>query len=378
LGRPIALLTFAVSMNICFFNTTAFLGGGEKKHLGYALKYKEFGHSVQMVVGPGSVLESKCIEHKIEYKTVKLGGTSFLNPIKIGKLKAWFSEKQVDVVFFNGSKDIKTGGKAATHARVKHRVYWRGIAVSPKPTRLNQMIFGKYLTQVITNSQETKNKILESLPQAATKTHVVYNGIDFAAYDSIPNTSDEIPNRTAKLVLGNAARLTKQKAQHILIDLAIRLKQEEIDFEVWIAGKGEEKENLEQLISANGLQNHVKMLGFISNVKAFMSAIDILVFPSFWEGFGFSIVEANACNKPVIGFRISSNPEIIEHKENGVLVDEISSERFVEETLQLIQNDKLRAHISENASTRVRIKFDLDNQAQEMLKKVTETTTELL
>ena len=365
-------------MNICFFNTTAFLGGGEKKHLSYALKFKELGHSVVMVVGAGSVLESKCLKHKVEYKTVKLGNTSFLNPIKIGKLKAWFREKQIDVVFFNGSKDIKTGGKAATLAKVEHRVYWRGIAVSPKPTRLNQKIFGEYLTQVITNSQETKNKILESLPQAAAKTHVVYNGIDFAAYDSIPNTSDEIPNRTTKLVLGNAARLTKQKAQNILIDLAIRLKKEEIDFEIWIAGEGEEKENIEQLISENGLQDHVKMLGFISNVKAFMSAIDILVFPSLWEGFGFSIVEANACNKPVIGYRISSNPEIIEHKETGVLVDEISSECFVRETLRLIQNDKLRTHISENASARVRMKFDLGNQAQEMLKKVTEATTQLL
>lgn len=377
MGSPIALLTFAVAMNICFFNTTAFLGGGEKKHLSYALKYKELGHRVTMVVGPGSELEDKCSNHGIEYTTAKLSGVSFLNPMKVRKLKTWFQQQEIDVVFFNGSRDIKTGGKAATLAGVKHRVYWRGIAVSPKPSNLNRRVFGEYLTQIITNSQETKDKITQSLPEVADKTQVVYNGVDFQAYDSISKSSDEIPQRTAKLILGNAARLTKQKAQYILIDLAIRLKEEKFDFEIWIAGEGEERENLEKLISDHGLQEQVKLLGFISNVKAFMSAIDILVFPSFWEGFGFSIIEANACNKPVVGFRISSNPEIIEHGETGILVDEISTEAFVESTMQLVLNQQVRRHISETASQRVRAKYNLENQAQQMLTEVTNSTSEL-
>jgi glycosyltransferase involved in cell wall biosynthesis len=371
LGSPIALLTFALRMNICFFNTTAFLGGGEKKHLSYALKYIELGHRVLMVAGPDSVLESKCVEHGIEHISIKLGGLSFLNSGKVKTLSAWFEKQQIEVVFFNGSKDIKTGGKAAFKAQVRHRVYWRGIAVSPKASSLNKKIFGQYLTQIITNSQETKDKITDSLPEVESKTNVVYNGVDFKAFDAISTSSGEIPARpTGKLFLGNAARLTAQKAQYILIDLALRLKQENIDFEIWIAGEGEERENLEKLIRENDLKEEVKLLGFISNVKAFMSAIDILVFPSFWEGFGFSMVEANAVGKPVVAFRISSNPEIIEQGVTGILVDEITPKAFVTASMDLILNKKLREQIGQTASPAVRKKFDLDNQAKIMLEQL--------
>ena len=357
-------------MNICFFNTTAFLGGGEKKHLSYALKYRQMKHRVFMVVSPNSILETKCQELGIDHISIKLSGLSFLNSSKVKILSKWFNKQCIDMVFFNGSKDIKTGAKAAFLADVRHRVYWRGIAVSPKPSNLNKKIFCEYLTQIITNSQETKEKIVVSIPEVESKTHVVYNGVDFEVFDAIPSSSTEIPLRSKKLILGNAARLTAQKGQHILIDLAVRLKQENLDFEIWIAGEGDERSKLEKLISVHDLHNQVKLLGFISNVRAFMTAIDILVFPSFWEGFGFSIVEANACGKPVVAFRTSSNPEIIEHGVTGILVDEISSQAFVDASLELILDERRKEQMGNRSSQIVREKFNLEDQAKAMLDQV--------
>lgn len=356
-------------MKICFFNTTSFFGGGERKHLGYALKYRELGHEVVMVTAVESDLSEKCLEHKITHLQVKLGSFSFLNPGVISKISRWLKEQEVELVLFNGSVDIKAGGVAALKANIRYRVYWRGIAVAPSKSSLNRKAFGR-LTHVITNSEETKRLIVESIPSVNKRTHVVYNGVDFDMPSHYEDDIDYLPPRKTKWILGNAARLTLQKQHLVLLDLAEAMVSKGFDFEIWIAGKGELEGLLKKEIEKRGLQEQVKLLGFVFNVKVFMQTIDVLVFPSHWEGFGFSMVEANADGKPVVAYDISSNPEIISDGVNGVLVKEISSEAFVRETINLLNDPERFAAISAQAPEYVRERFDLDRQAKKMLEVI--------
>ena len=91
------------------------------------------------------------------------------------------------------------------------------------------------------------------------------------------------------------------------------------------------KENLQKFVKINKLEDRVKFLGFKQNVADYLKEADIFVLPSVYEGFGHVYLEAMACGLPTIaldannGFNVASN-EIIDHKKNGILIDNNSDE----------------------------------------------------
>ena len=81
-----------------------------------------------------------------------------------------------------------------------------------------------------------------------------------------------------------------------------------------IGGKGPERGHLEGLIAKNGLQNHVRLLGFVADeqLSGYYQAANLFVLPTLaLEGFGLVTAEALACGTPVIGTPVGATPEIL-------------------------------------------------------------------
>jgi glycosyltransferase involved in cell wall biosynthesis len=73
-----------------------------------------------------------------------------------------------------------------------------------------------------------------------------------------------------------------------------------------------------------------------------MQKIDVFVLTSIWEGFGYVLVEAMACQKPTIAFDLSSNPEIIENNKTGFLIEFDKVEKMADKIEYFInKNEKL-------------------------------------
>lgn len=109
--------------------------------------------------------------------------------------------------------------------------------------------------------------------------------------------------------LGVLARLEKRKGADIAICAVDALQQEDRPTTLVIAGEGEERAALEQLVAARNLGKRVDFLGWVSDVDAFFSEIDLLLVPSEYETFGLTIVEAFARGIPVITARFRGFPE---------------------------------------------------------------------
>jgi len=81
-----------------------------------------------------------------------------------------------------------------------------------------------------------------------------------------------------------------------------------------------------------------------------LQLFDILVFPSlFSEGCPLTMLEAMAMKKVIIGSRAGAIPEIIRHRENGLLVNPGSSEEIANAIITAIDNPKLGLELGENA-----------------------------
>ena len=92
------------------------------------------------------------------------------------------------------------------------------------------------------------------------------------------------------------------------------------DGKLYIAGEGPEKENIQNIIKDNKLEDRVKLLGFLNKeqMTEYTRKCKFVVVPSIWyENCPYSILETLAIGKPVIGAKIGGIPELISHDENG-------------------------------------------------------------
>ncbi|OFY93660.1 MAG: hypothetical protein A3K10_12595 [Bacteroidetes bacterium RIFCSPLOWO2_12_FULL_31_6] len=349
-------------MKICFFNTTPFWGGGEKLHLEYALEFNKLNYPVCVVAKKNSPFYKKSVEENLEIAAFSISNLSFLNRIKFLKLVQYFKQAQIHTVFISASPDLKIAAPAAKKAGVKNIVYLRGLAVSIKNNLLNKKLLTQTVTHIIANSEETKRKIIENFnnSELEKKVKVIYHGIDLEIFDKNYVAQQPIYiKKESEIVFGNAGRLTKQKGQRYLIEIAKKLQEQQLNFKILIAGTGDEEQELKRLIKITKLEDKVLLLGFVKNIESFMKSLDVFVLTSNWEGFGYVIVEAMAAKKPVVAFDITSNPEIIAADETGFLIPHLNINKFSEQLEILAQDKKLRTKFGENGRKRAEEKFQL-------------------
>ena len=335
---------------ICFFNTNKAWGGGEKWHLENACGLRDRGYSVCIVAYKESPLHKKALEVGLQVFGLKLNNFSFINPFQLRNIKKILTQTRTGLVIFNLARDLKAGGRAAKQAGVKRRIYRRGSAIPVKNTFLNRYIFKNFVTEIISNSEETSKTLTCLNPEVSKqKITVLYNGIDTAKFPPMERKS----HPDSPLVIGNVGRLSPQKAQHHLIELAEQLKNKGASFKILVAGDGELHEELTAKTRENNLQDHIQWEGFISDIRSFLQNIDVFILTSHWEGFGYVLIEAMLCGVPVIAFNISSNPEIVKDGETGYLIPPYDIDRLAEaverlranpvESLEMGQRGRVRA-----------------------------------
>jgi glycosyltransferase involved in cell wall biosynthesis len=120
------------------------------------------------------------------------------------------------------------------------------------------------------------------------------------------------------LSVGN---LEPVKGHKYLIDAVKQLKKDYPDIVCYIVGEGSQRRSLENRISEYGLEDTVKLVGYVkhSEVNKWMNSCDIFVLPSLKESFGIVQLEAMACGKPIIATRTNGSTEVIKSEDYGML-----------------------------------------------------------
>jgi len=302
---------------VCFFNTNKAWGGGEKWHLENACGLRDRGYSVCIVAYKESPLHTKAREAGLQVFGLTLNNFSFVNILHLKEIRKILRQTATGLVIFNLARDLKAGGRAAKQVGIMHRIYRRGSAIPVKNTFLNRYFFKNVVTEIISNSEETTKTLTCRNPEIAKKKiTVLYNGIDTSKFS--PAVKDNLTGRP--FVIGNAGRLSKQKGQHHLIELAENLRDKAVSFTIRVAGDGELRESLVSQTRAKNLQDVIQWEGFVGDIKNFLNTVDIFILTSHWEGFGYVLIEAMLCGLPVIAFNTSSNPEIVEDGKTGYLI----------------------------------------------------------
>lgn len=341
---------------ICFFNSNKAWGGGEKWHLTTCKEFSRQGYKTILVTNTSSVLKVRGNEERQNVYPFRIGNLSFLNPVKIFVFFLFFKMKKVDAVVMNLPADLKVAGIAAKLAGVKHIIYRRGMPHPLRNTFLNRFLFSKILNHVIVNSEEIGRSLSQGNETWFPKEKLVliYNGVDTSK--EIDQTRKLIPKENDEIIIGNAGRLTEQKGQKYLIEMAKTLKEEGLKFKLFIAGEGELKSELQALINKENLQKEVQLLGHVSDMPGFFNSLDVFVFTSLYEGSANTLIETLQYGVPTLAWDVSSNPEIIEDGVTGLLASLGNTQELAKKTKELLgENSKVYI---ENGYRKVKETFD--------------------
>lgn len=179
-------------------------------------------------------------------------------------------------------------------------------------------------------SQSIRNHFAEVYPQLADKMDVFYNLVN--QEEIWEKARQEIPGdpvlkemkaqkQKGTLLLCTAARLEKVKAFDIAIPALAMVRNRGISVNWYVLGEGSEREELERLILEQHVSDCFFLLGAKENPYPYMSACDVYVQATRYEGFCTSISEAVILGKPVIASKCGGNIEQLLYYDTGMLVE---------------------------------------------------------
>lgn len=231
----------------------------------------------------------------------------------------------------------------------------------------------KNVDSVMTDSEASKKDLIQYLPLSEKQVHVVfptpsseYKIIKDGNKLSKIKTKYNLPKKYA--IFGGSLNWNKNVLNQI--QAAVECKKDVVLF-----GKGWENRNnlnhpelrsFKEFIRRYEKHSQVHILGFVptEDLVLVMNGAEMLLFASFYEGFGLPILEAQLCGIPVITSNISSMPEVAGN--GAILVEPKSVDSIKEAIMEISLNASLKKKLIAEGFNNVK-RFTLKSMAQQAM-----------
>lgn len=226
---------------------------------------------------------------------------------------------------------------------------------------------------ILTPSENTKRDLINIYKIPAEKIKVIYPGTNCHSEQSEESLSTEKLQLQQKYNLPTKFILflgTIEPRKNI-VGLMEAFEQSysllPAPYSLIIAGhKGWNDKKIYQKFQSSPYKDKIKFIGSIDTKdKSFLySLASLFIYPSFYEGFGFPVVESMACGVPVITSNRSSLPEVAGH--SAYLVNPNRPSELAGAIIEILKNEKLREHFKTLGLEQAK-KFSWEKAAKEFL-----------
>jgi len=215
---------------------------------------------------------------------------------------------------------------------------------------------GTLVDRVIVNSNLIKDSLVAGRKFIKENISVIYNSVgnsDSVAWD--------FSKKSEEILLGYVGRIERSKGSYILLDAFKNIGKYE-NVRLLMVGSGPELDDVKEYSKKLGLDNKVIFTGYLSNnIYSILSMIDIFVFPSLWEGFPYSILEAMNAGKIIVSTNVGGIPEAITDKKEGILVNPRDVIKLSNVLEDIILNFDRYSYLGLNAKQKIDKNFRFDN-----------------
>lgn len=212
--------------------------------------------------------------------------------------------------------------------------------------------------------------VVEGAPQE--KIHTIYYGLEYQADANAHRLARENFRRELDIgqdasLVGVVCRLVEQKGVTYGLQAFARVAPRYPDAHLIIAGDGTLRAALEAEARALGCTDRIHFLGWRADVTPVLAALDILLMPSLWEGFGLVMLEAMAQRVPIIGSDVSAIPEVVARGETGLLVPPRDVDALEGALDTLLGDEALRRHMGLLGEDRLETLFSAARMVEQTL-----------
>ena len=194
----------------------------------------------------------------------------------------------------------------------------------------------------------------------------VYNGTEFVDFELTHPESvmDELGIPRHRRLVGLVGKVCRDKGQLEMISAMRSIHTQHPEAHLVFVGKVEEefRPEIDQAIVEAGLEDRVTITGIRHDIHRMLDAFTLSTLPSHMETFGVAAIEAMARGKAVVATRVGALPEVVRHKQTGLLVD-LRPNEIADAVSYLLSNNDEREAMGRMGRLIVEQKFTLQEMA---------------
>lgn len=349
------------------------IGGAGKCLLTYLKYHNKEKYNVMVVLPKGSLLCPEIKKLGVRYIEVDGMADRSLDWKAIGKLTSIFRQEKPQIIHAHACMAARFAGRIYGKAKIiytRHSVFAPGKAISRGLGKcINGMVNNATADRIIAVAEAAKENLVQTgvNPQ---KIVVVKNGVE-----PVGRVDEEEKKRLrsnynvldGETLIGIAARLNEVKGHVYMVEALKMLIDDGFQVKLIIAGTGDYEPVIREKIRELGMETHVIMAGFVSDVTGLVNILDINLNASFGtEATSLALLEGMSMGIPAVVSDFGGNPGVIQDGINGFLFPKCDSTAMYHKIKLLLADRALYQKMSENCLS----VFEKEFRAESMTERI--------
>jgi glycosyltransferase involved in cell wall biosynthesis len=358
-------------VNILYVESSRSWGGQEYRTCLEINWLNAHGHQAWLVCNPGSQVHSKASELGTRVVTMPL--RSRVDPLCSWRLWRFCRRNKIDLLKTYSSKDHW----------LCLPLYFCGIPLSrarcitdPIGNKGRAFVFKHGCSQIVADASVIKRQLVEEHGVDPAKIKVIGSAVDLEKFKPPRHGTKfrhEIGVANDTPLIGNVGMIRPDKGQLVLVEAARVVLQNRPDARFVIVGQGtgilKRGINVRNAIDQAGLADKIIMAGYRWDTPDVYAACDMIVIASLrTEASPIVLREAFASGRPVIATNVGDIPEIIQNRQNGLLVEPGNSQAMAAAIMEFIDDPKLAAYCAANGLRHATEHFSFDQMMEAKLR----------
>jgi glycosyltransferase involved in cell wall biosynthesis len=345
------------------------MGGGEVHVAGLVRGLAERGHAVYLAVRPGSPLRAPLAGVIASWHEMPLRNSLDLQSARA--ITDLIEENDIDVVHAHMGRDYLISALACKQSRLVKLVLTRHHYLPLKRNALYRWML-KDVAAVIAVSDSVRKSVLERLQLPEDRVRVIPNWIDPERFHPIEReASRAMFQLKASVIVACVGRITPPKGQEEFIRAAARIAQMRTDVEFLIAGSEHDNaqpftRHLMNLAAELGVAGRLRFTGHVRHVTDLLAGVDVVVVPSWDEGFSLVTIEAMAARCAVLASNVGGISSILKDNSSGLLVPPKDVRALTDKLLWLVSDGALRSRLAAQGQREAYARYNRDQVIEQI------------
>ena len=281
---------------------------------------------------------------------------SRFDPATLPALLKVIDRKQIDILHLHGYGATTFGRTAGGMRRIPSILHEHAnLTDTPWFQKIADKALEPLTDIAIAVSKSTADFVIKARQIPPDKVKVVYLGVPLEEF-SRERTADDIAAARRELgiapedvAIGTVTRLHDSKGNSFFVDAARLVLDRRPHARFFIVGEGPLQADLEAQARRLNLGDRFLFAGFARDVARVVSAFDVSVFPSLWEGTPLTVFEALAMGKAIVATDADGLVDVLTHDRDALIVPKRNAEALANGIVRMIDEPDLRVRLAREA-----------------------------